>query len=236
MDIHVKKSKKPMLSKSRFIAGRQCPHRLWNQCFNREKATPPSLSQQAAFDAGHKFGRLARTLYHDGILIRENYLRHRQAEQKTAILMNDENVPAIFEAAFTFDSVRIRVDILERAEGGRWNLIEAKNSSSVSDVFKADLQVQYYVLNGAGLIIAKACILHRKSGNGSSEYSDGDFQFADLTDEALNNMPKIVKQVADLKEVIATTNPPNIIPSDQCLNPYRCEFIEYCRSTEHQNG
>jgi hypothetical protein len=142
--------------------------------------------------------------------------------------MNDKNVPALFEAAFTYDSVRIRVDVLERAGDGRWNLIEAKNSTAVTDAFKADLQVQYFVLNGLGIKIAKAGILHRKYG--SDENTAGDFQFADLTNEALINMPEIVRQVANLKEVIKATNPPIITPSDHCLIPYRCEFIEYCES------
>jgi hypothetical protein len=56
---------KPMLSKSRFLAGLQCPLRLWYQCYNREFATPASPSQQAIFDMGHEVGLLATKFYMD---------------------------------------------------------------------------------------------------------------------------------------------------------------------------
>jgi hypothetical protein len=64
----------PMLSKSRFIAGLQCPLRLWNQCFRPELATKPSPSQQAIFDMGHEVGLLAHKLYPGGVNITEDYL------------------------------------------------------------------------------------------------------------------------------------------------------------------
>jgi hypothetical protein len=34
--------------------------------------------------------------------------------------MTDERVPAIFEGAFEFDGVRVRVDVLERPANGAW--------------------------------------------------------------------------------------------------------------------
>ena len=103
-----------MLSKSRFIAGLQCPLRLWYQCYNREFASEVTPGQQAIFDMGHEVGRLATELYPNGVLIEEDYLHHREAQNSTAQAIKDRNIPALFEAAFTFDGVRIRVDILER--------------------------------------------------------------------------------------------------------------------------
>jgi len=51
----------PMLFKSRFIAGLQCPLRLWHQCYNPKLAKSPHLVQQAIFEATFTF---------DGIRIR----------------------------------------------------------------------------------------------------------------------------------------------------------------------
>jgi len=42
----------PTLSKSRFLAGLQCPLRL-HQCYTRELAVDVSPVQQAVFDTGH---------------------------------------------------------------------------------------------------------------------------------------------------------------------------------------
>ena len=83
--------KKPMLSKSRFIAGLQCPLRLWYQCYNYELATKPPPSQQALFDTGHEVGRLATSLYTDGVRIEEDYLHHVEAEKSTLKAMNNKN-------------------------------------------------------------------------------------------------------------------------------------------------
>ncbi len=42
------------------------------------------------------------------------------------------DAPAIFEAAFEFENIRIRVDILERLDAG-WGLREVKSSTSASE-------------------------------------------------------------------------------------------------------
>ena len=70
------------------------------------------------------------------------------------------DIKAIYEAAFVHDGVRIRVDVLERLNFGSWNLIEVKSSTEVKDVYYPDVAVQYYVLEGCGLKIGRAGILH----------------------------------------------------------------------------
>ena len=128
----------PMLSKSRFLAGLQCPLRLWFQCYNRELATPVSPSQQAIFDMGKEVGRLATRLYPGGVLIEEDHLHHREAVESTRAAMADPDVPAIYEAGFVHDSVRVRVDVLQRLPGGKWNLIEVKSTTSAKAINKPD--------------------------------------------------------------------------------------------------
>jgi hypothetical protein len=51
--------------------------------------------------------------------------------------MSDEHVPAIFEAAFDYDNICIRVDVLERLAHGRWGLREVKSSSGPKDQVRA---------------------------------------------------------------------------------------------------
>lgn len=150
----------PMLSKSRFLAGRQCSLRLWHQCYNPDLASEVSPAQQAIFDTGHEVGKLATHLYTGGFPIKEDYLHRSKAVQATQAAMNHSEVPAIYEAAFLYGGVQIRVDILERLDDGRWNLIEVKSSTSVKEVHVPDVAIQYYVLQGSGLAIARAGILH----------------------------------------------------------------------------
>ena len=222
---------KPMLSKSRFVAGLQCPLRLWYQCYNRELATPVSPSQQAIFDMGNEVGRLATRLYPGGVLIEEDHLHHREAVEATRGAMADPEVPAIYEAGFVHDSVRVRVDVLERLRGGKWNLIEVKSSTSAKEVNKSDVAVQYYVLEGLGLNVVRAGILHL-----NNEYVfDGQeldlgqlFSFTDLTEEAVDRQKEVQESLRELKGMLAGQAPPRVEPGKHCSKPYKCEFWEHC--------
>jgi hypothetical protein len=148
-------------------------------------------------------------------------------------MIKDRNVPALFEAAFTFDGVRIRVDILERFEDNKWNLIEVKSSATVKDVYKPDLAVQYYVLKGSDIRIARSCILHINNEYFfDSNHLDltQHFQLTDLTDEIVALQQEIYPQIIELKKVIALKSAPEIQPSRHCFYPYKCEFWEHCTS------
>ena len=143
----------PMLSKSKYLAGLQCPLRLWHQCFNPGQASPVSPTQQALFDTGHEVGRLATRLYPEGVLVETDPLRHEQAVKETLNAMQDPFVEAIYEASFSFDDVRVKVDILSRFGSRRWNLVEVKSSTRVKNEYLPDVAVQYHILKGSGLEI-----------------------------------------------------------------------------------
>ena len=221
----------PMLSKSRFLAGSQCQLRLWHQCYNRELASEVSPSQQAIFAAGQEVGRLATRLYPGGVLIQEDHLHHRQAVRSTLAAIDNPEIPAIFEAAFVYDDVRIRVDILQRLGDGRWNLIEVKSATSVKDVYLPDVAVQYNVLIGSALEIVDAGILYLNSKyvyDGTKLELLNLFTFSDLTEQILELRQKLPTKLAELKDMLAAANPPQVVPSRHCLSPYPCEFWDHC--------
>jgi hypothetical protein len=227
----MKKRKTSMLSKTRFLSGLQCPLRLWYQCYRRDLATEISLAQQAIFDSGHEVGRLATGLYPQGVLIQEDYLHHGQAVRSTRAAMDKPGVKAIYEAAFTYQNVRIRVDILQKLENGKWNLIEVKSSTTVKDVHLPDVAVQHHVLRGAGLSIEKAGILHLNNQylyDGKRMDLDSLFNFADLTDQLFNQAQRVPVQLDDFKQMLAAESAPVIPPDRHCMNPYPCEFWEHC--------
>ena len=223
--------KVPMLSKSRFLAGLQCHLRLWYQCFERELIPEVPPSQQAIFDAGHEVGELATQLFPGGILIDEPYFLHKQAVQSTLQAMQDPDVKSIYEAAFVHDGVRIRVDILERLDDGSWNLVEVKSSTSVKEVYYPDVAVQFYVLEGCGLKINRAGILHINNQyvyDGQNLDLESLFSFGDLTDETMSMQPEIPGQLEELKGMLSGGGAPEIQPSRHCHKPYDCEFWDHC--------
>ena len=222
-----------MLSKSRFLAGLQCPLRLWYQCYRRDLATPVSPAQQAIFDSGHEVGRLATRLYPRGILIKEDHLHHNLAVKSTRAAMDNPGVKSIYEAAFTYQNVRIRVDILQKLENGNWNLIEVKSSTGYKDVHLPDVAVQQYVLNGSGLSIEKAGILHLNNQyiyDGQQIDLANLFNFVDFTDRLFVQVQSISRQLDSFKQILAADSAPVIPPDRHCKNPYPCEFWEHCTS------
>jgi len=223
--------KVPMLSKSRFLAGMQCHLRLWYQCYHRELIPEIPPSRQAAFDAGYAVGKLATRLYPDGILIVADHLHHEAAVQSTLEAMQDLNVKAIYEAAFLYDDVRIRVDILQRFKDRSWNLVEVKSSTSVKEVYYPDVAVQYYVLRGCGLKVGRAGILHINNQyvyDGQNLDLESLLSFEDLTDETLAMQPAIPAQIRELRGMLAADGAPVIQPSRHCHKPHDCEFWDHC--------
>jgi predicted RecB family nuclease len=123
------------------------------------------------------------------------------------------------------------VDILQRLKNDRWNLIEVKSSTSAKEVYVVDAAIQYYVLNGAGLALDRAGILHLNNQyvyDGAQLDLQQLFNFTDLTAEIGQRQFTIALQVENLKSVISSDSPPSISPSRHCLSPYKCEFWENC--------
>jgi len=223
----------PLLSKSRFAAGLQCPKRLYLECYSPDLAEPPDISQQAVMDTGIAIGRLARQTFPEGRLIAEPYYQHDAAVTTTLKALADESVPATYEAAFTFDSVRIRADVLSRNPDGTFDLVEVKSSTSAKEEHIPDVGIQLHVLEGSGITVRRACLLHIDN---TYVYEGGPydlgklFQLEDVTDRARNFMQlEVPLSLAEMKKILRRENPPDLEIGRQCSNPYRCEFYGHCR-------
>ncbi|MEK6526609.1 MAG: hypothetical protein AABZ22_07035, partial [Nitrospirota bacterium] len=147
------------LSKSKFLSGLQCHKRLYLAIHSPELATEPDEQTQAILDMGTEVGELARKRFPGGVLVEADHRHPTEALRRTAELLQDPTVPAIFEGAFEFERVLVRVDIVERVGSphdgaATWRLIEVKSSTRVKDVHLDDLAIQTHVLTGAGVILA----------------------------------------------------------------------------------
>ena len=101
------RDKIPLLSKSRFASGLQCHKRLFLECYSPKLADPIDPGQQAIFDSGTAVGELARERIPGGRLVEEEYYLYKQAVATTIEALADRSVPAIYEAAFTFDGIGV---------------------------------------------------------------------------------------------------------------------------------
>ena len=114
------------LTKSRFKLALDCPAKL----YYTGKPDYPDAKKDDAFlealaEGGYQVGALAKCYYPEGIEIQDR--GYDIPLQKTNELLTHDNV-VIFEAAFQYQNLFIRADIIEK-KGSRINLLEVKSKS-----------------------------------------------------------------------------------------------------------
>jgi len=224
------------LSKSKFLSGLQCHKRLYLEIHAPESATQPDASTQAILEMGTEVGELARRRLAGGVLVDVGHRQPTEALRRTLELVNDPSVPAIFEGAFQYEQVLIRVDMLERlapAEDGTvsWRLIEVKSSTRIKDIHVDDLAVQLYVLSGAGIRVVETCLMHI-----NTQYVfDGQvldlaqlFSLHDLTGHVSARQAAVIVRLGEMKAMLALPAPPPMEPDAHCQTPYECPFWNFC--------
>ena len=228
----------PKLSKSSFAAGLQCHKRLYLESFHRELIPPVPEARQAIFDAGTRIGEIARDLYPGGKLMDQDHLHINEAIADTKKLLAGPPVPAIYEAGFIFDDVRVRIDILAPASGGRHDMIEVKSTTSVKEEHIPDVAIQLYVLERSGVRPGRACLAHL---NKDYVYPGGDyhvhqlFSIEDISEQAREYQSEIPAALKAMRLALRGSEPPDISPGRQCTTPHDCPFLEYYSEggTEH---
>ncbi len=231
----------PNLSKSRFMAGLQCHKRLYLALYQAGLAEAPGPGQQAILDQGTQVGVLARGYVPGGVLIDEDSTLHDAAMAHTRQALADAALPALYEAAFAHDEVAVRVDLLLRAGGNAFDVIEVKSSTQVKEEHLWDLAIQAHVLEGAGLEVRNYAVLHI---NRDYVYPGGEhdlrqlFALAGVSDAVRGLVPRVPELLAAMREPLWAVEPPPVDTGDHCHAPYDCPFIAHCHAggPEHPVG
>ena len=219
--------KKANLSKSKFLAGLQCLKRLYLLCYQRELAGEPDEKQQAIFDQGKEVGLLAQKAFPSGVFISEDHLHHKEAVTRTKELIADKSIPAIFEAALSFEDILIRVDILERLPRDHWRLIEVKSSTETKEYHLPDVAIQKYVLEQSGFNVSEACLMHLNRDyvyDGEKYQLNELFTIDNLTEEIESIENEVPAHIKDQSRVLALKKVPDIEIGQQWRDPLVSEF------------
>ena len=217
------------LTKSRYMAGLQCLRRLWLLVHEPPPYEEPALGSPLAI--GQEIGRSAHLLFPGGVLVEEEPWQHAEAVRRTASLMADARVPAIFEAAFEHDDIRIRVDVVERLDHGTWGLREVKSSARMKDHHADDLALQAFVLAGAGIAVASIELLHLNAAyvRGADGICWPDlFARVDAAQAVTALLADLPGRLPALRACLAMAARPDAEPGTQCGTPYACEFWDRC--------
>jgi CRISPR/Cas system-associated exonuclease Cas4 (RecB family) len=225
------------LSKSKLLAFRQCPKRLWLEV-KRPELIEDSAATMASFKVGHQVGDIARSIFDpedNGILIDPQQDGFDAAFSKTDSLLG--SFQPIFEAALTNGDALALADVmlpLNKRGKPRWRMIEVKSSTSVKDYHRDDVAVQAYIAKKAGIDVRKvevAVIDNQWVYPGKGDYQ-GLLITTDLTEEAMGRNKEVGKWIVDAQKVVARRSEPRISTGSHCSDPYSCGFYEYCSVNE----
>ncbi|MBK9115012.1 MAG: DUF2779 domain-containing protein [Betaproteobacteria bacterium] len=214
------------LSKSRLVAHRQCPKRLWLQVHRPELAQRTEAVENRLAQ-GHLVGAAAHTLYPEGRLI-GHVTDLAAAVRETQEALAQPGDLTLFEPALRAGPILVRADILIRRER-RWRLIEVKASTKVKDYHVTDAAIQAWVARGAGLDVERVELAHvdtRFVYPGGRDYQ-GLFAYADVTESIAPLQDQIPAWIADAQRDAAGPMP-DVAVGPQCTDPYECEFVAFC--------
>jgi Domain of unknown function(DUF2779)/Domain of unknown function DUF83 len=225
------------LSKARVLAGLQCLKRLHYETYEPDLRSPVGPGRRAILEAGKAVGEVARKRYPGGVAIPEEAGRHDQAVRETKAALSRPTTCAIYEAAFTWEEIRVRVDILARTEDG-WRLVEVKSSSGFKEEYLSDLALQLMALEGNGVAVESAALLHVNSQyvwDGGAYDVNELFAEEELSRFVRASVPSLRTRLARMREVLLVPEPPDVGVGPHCRKPYTCPFYDVChdRMPEH---
>jgi hypothetical protein len=218
------------LSKSLYIRGLQCKKSLWLKLRNNSVLKQPDGSILSVFATGDKVGSLACDLFPNGEHMTYNNTTGAERVSLTKKWL-DEGVKTIYEATFEFDGVLVMVDILHKDVNGNYEIYEVKSSTEDKDIFKQDMSIQYYVLNGLGYSVSDVYITIL-----NTDYVRGDeldikqmFTHVKVTDEVLTLQGDIPATLGKFRDMLTDgLNEPDIDIGWHCKQPYKCDAMNYC--------
>lgn len=243
----------PVISKSKFLSGLQCPLLLWTQYNDRQAIPETAPATQYVFDMGHTVGDLAKQLYPGGLEVGADGAATAPrtggpaAGGATADARPDlaATVAAtrellrqrrpLFEASFLGEEPSgrryVRADILVPADGDpeAWDLVEVKSSTRVKDVNLWDVAFQAGAIESAGVRLSRLFVMRIDTGYVRRGPLEPARLFArdDVTDRARELMREVPAQFARLAAAIGGPRP-DVPIGPHCRDPYDCPLVPVC--------
>ncbi len=221
----------PYLTKSSYVRATKCARLLWLSWHRRLAYEEPPPGSPAAI--GIEIGEHAQRLFPGGVLVDDPPWQHDEAVTRTAELMADPAIPAIFEAAFEADGIRIRADVVERLPDGRWGLREVKSSTRVKADHVADAAIQAHVMARSGVEPASIELVHVDR---DYVYAGGPvdwpafFARTDIAEQVAAERIGIEDVISEFHDILNGGAEPAIEPGPHCPQP--CDYWDRCTASK----
>lgn len=226
-----------VLSKSTFLRGSQCDKSLYLYKHYYELREEPSPEKLAIFKRGTNVGLLAQKLFPGGVdASPESPFKYAESVEMTKQFI-ERGEKVIYEASFVYEGVLVALDILVN-KGGKWYAYEVKSSTKITEIYRLDAALQYWVITNSGLALADISIV-----NVNNQYIKNgpiDVEQLFIKTSVLNDIKKhakfIEKKVPYLKQMISQPAVPDVDIGPHCFNPYECDFRAHCWKKVPENS
>lgn len=222
------KSRPPILSKSSYMAGLQCPKLLWHKVNEPEIFAEPDAAKQAILEQGKEVGELAKRLFPMGLEVGAGVIEKQKVDELSRAVLAERR--PLFEAGFISGRAYARADVLVPVGRKQWDLIEVKSSTKVKDEHLPDVALQRHVYERAGLDIRRCSVMHL-----DREYvRRGDiaprklFARAEVTEEVEQASGDVSGNLREMARVIDQPRPPKVKIGPHCSAPRDCPLQDLC--------
>ncbi len=227
------------LSKSKLLAYRQCPKRLWLEV-HRPDLQSDASDTEVRFQVGHQVGEIARRIYDpsdSGTLVNVQSEGFGQALARSSALL--ASTAPLFEAGFAAEGALVFADIMlpvGTEPKHCWRMVEIKSSTGIKDYHYDDVAIQAFVALAAGVPLKSIALAH----------IDGDWLYPghenyqgllienDLTKEAFKRGDEVRAWIGNALAIVGQDSEPSVRTGAHCSNPFECSLWSYCRSQEPQ--
>jgi hypothetical protein len=222
------------LSKSKLIAYRQCPKRLWLEVHKPELRD--DSGSQAAFANGHAVGSVAQKIFDSegvGMNVDPNLIGWDASAEQTEAALQAGQGP-VFEGLLQVPGAMALADVMRPDPNFselRWEMIEVKASTSVKDYHRDDVAIQTYIADESEVPLSKSFLAHIDTSfvyQGEGDYT-GLLRIEDLTDEARARRAEVQAWIEEAQLVAAREEEPEVVMGAQCMQPFACAFCGYCQ-------
>lgn len=210
-----------------YTRGLQCRKSLYLHIHRPDLRVDPAAALETQWKSGHEVGEYARLLFPGGAVVPSEGLTAEERLARTRMEI-ERGTKVIYEAAFAYDGVFAKADILVRSRG-YWNLYEVKCSTSVKAQYLDDAAVRHYVLSGCGIPLHKTFLVHldtryvRKGEVIPEEL----FVRRDITGEVRAMLASIPETLAGMRKMLCGKMP-EIGIGPHCGSPSTCDFKAHC--------
>lgn len=219
------------ISKSEYMMSLKHPAWLWLKKHRPDVLPKPSPALQARFDEGNDFERYALKLFPDIVELGfKDFTEYRSLTQRTREAL-ESRAPAVAQGRFEAGPITCIVDLLQRTDAGRFNLIEIKSSTKVKDQHIYDLAFQRAVLEDAGVPLDQLFVYHvdsfyRRQGDIEPQQLVGRVR---VTDEVAEKMDFTRRAISRATRIAEAHEMPDPSPRHARLRSYQ-EWLEIYQS------